>query len=384
MSFTVDEVRYLADSRDEIRAAGAGLALDGGSAFEAHAKLRTQFGPFARAVAELISAQRSADGKFPPHWLADSDAVQQATPYRVADIRVERLSRVGVEVVHDVTCSVGSEAQAADAVGLEWIGSDLDRARLLMARFNLGPGARLAQADALAPAITFGSRRGAVVADPARRAGGRRITDPARLSPPLPALLDAHRGTEMAIKCAPGIDYSEWEGLVSVVSLRGGVKEACLYSPGLSEGLTREAVVLHAEGEERVTSRDDGSVEVSPPGSFIIDPDGAVIRAGLVRQWGHRHGLSMLDDHIAYLTGEKIPPGYSGFPFIEAVPLKRLRAALAGLGAGALEILVRGVGVDPDDMRKKLKTKGDRPMAVVIARVGERAVAHICGARVWG
>ena len=40
--------------------------------------------------------------------------------------------------------------------------------------------------------------------------------------PPLPALLDAYAGRELAVKCAPGIDYSGWDGLVSVVSVDGG------------------------------------------------------------------------------------------------------------------------------------------------------------------
>ena len=106
-------------------------------------------------------------------------------------------------------------------------------------------------------------------------------------------------------------------------------------------------------------------------GRYFYEPDGAVIRAGLVQQWAARHELAMLDPHIAFLTGERVPDGYSGFPFIEAVPLKKLRAALKAHGAGSLEILVRGVNVDPDQLRGKLKLKGGRPMAVAIARIGE-------------
>ena len=90
----------------------------------------------------------------------------------------------------------------------------------------------------------------------------------------------------------------------------------------------------------------------------------------------------MLDEHLAYLTGDAIPAGYSGFPFIEAVPLRSLKKVLAAHDAGAVEILVRGVDVDPDQLRKKLKLRGSTQMAVVIARVGDSAVAHVCGSRV--
>nr|WP_288869553.1 SAM-dependent methyltransferase [uncultured Corynebacterium sp.] len=377
MTFSVAEARFLAANADAISAVEPEIALTKKSVFADRAVLDQHFGDYARAVSALIAARRAATGKFPTHWLTDADAAQQATPARVAGVRAARIAEAGAQMVHDVTCSVGSEAPAFRQRGIAWMGSDLDMSRLIMARHNLGQEAWLAQADALRPVTSDG----VVVADPARRAGGRRITDPAQLLPPLPDLLDAHAGREMAVKCAPGIDYSGWDGLVSVVSVDGGVKEACLYTPGLAGGVRREAVVLR-DGEERVTDLDDDTVDVTAPQRYIIDPDGAVVRAGLVRGWAARHGLSMLDEHIAYLTGEQIPAGYSGFPFLEAVPLRALKKVLASHGAGSVEILVRGVDVDPDQLRKKLKLRGKAQMAVVIARIGDQAVAHVCGPRV--
>ena len=377
MTFSVAEARFLAANADAISAVEPEIALTKSSVFADRAVLDQHFGDYARAVSALIAARRAAAGKFPAHWLTDADAAQQATPARVAGVRAARIAAAGAQMVHDVTCSVGSEAPAFRQRGIAWMGSDLDMPRLIMARHNLGQEAWLAQADALRPVTSDG----VVVADPARRAGGRRITDPAQLLPPLPDLLDAHAGREMAVKCAPGIDYSEWDGLVSVVSVDGGVKEACLYTPGLAGGVRREAVVLR-EVEERVTDLDDDTVETTAPQRYIIDPDGAVVRAGLVRGWAARHELSMLDEHIAYLTGEQIPAGYSGFPFLEAVPLRALKKVLASHGAGSVEILVRGVDVDPDQLRKKLKLRGKAQMAVVIARIGDQAVAHVCGPRV--
>lgn len=453
MSFSPEEVRFLVAHTDEIAhaAADTGIQLTAATAISDRDKLSALFGDNARAVMELLRARRTLAPKLvsPAHlvpgapeppgagaqpaqadlaaqadradraasggdvaasWLADSDSAQQATPLAVSQVRAGRIAAAGAALVHDVTCSIGTEAPAMTAVGMDWLGTDLDYPRLLMARENVGnvgnvgtgtvrgrARAWVAQADALAPVTTAasspgpriracsgsGSRPGRViVADPARRADGRRITDPAKLIPPLPDLLAAYPGAAMAVKCAPGIDYSDWQGLVSVVSVNGGVKEACLYTPELAEpGHTREAVVIRDEFTERV--RDGGGeVDVDKPKSFIVEPDGAVIRAGLVQQWAARHDLSMLDPHIAFLTGDAVPPGYSGFPFIEAVPLKKLRPALQAHGAGAVEILVRGVDVDPDQLRRKLKLKGDRPMSVAIARIGDSATAFICGARV--
>lgn len=409
MSFSPAEVRFLSAHRDEIaRVAASGeVALTKKSAIADRTVLSKLFGDHARAVMELLQARQTLAPKLAgpaADWMADSDSAQQATPLAVSRVRAERIAEAGASLVHDVTCSIGTEAPAVTAKGLDWLGTDLDYSRLLMARENVGGGGAagagrvwVAQADALAPVTTpasspgpriracsgTGSRPGrVVVADPARRADGRRITDPAKLIPPLPDLIAAYPGAAMAIKCAPGIDYSDWHGLVSVVSVDGGVKEACLYTPDLADpGHTREAVVIRESFTERVRNEGDG-VDVDKPKSFIVEPDGAVIRAGLVQQWAARHDLAMLDPHIAFLTGERVPEGYSGFPFIEAVPLKKLRPALQAHGAGSLEILVRGVDVDPDQLRGKLKLKGDRPMAVAIARIGDHATAFICGARV--
>ena len=407
MSFSPAEIRFLSAHRDDIaRVAASGeVALTKKSAIADRSLLSKLFDDNARAVMELLQARQTLAPKLAgpaADWMADSDSAQQATPFAVSQVRAGRIAAAGASLVHDVTCSIGTEAPAVTAAGMDWLGTDLDFSRLLMARENVsGDGAAgrawVAQADALAPVTTpasspgpriracsgTGSRPGRViVADPARRADGRRITDPAKLIPPLPDLIAAYPGAAMAIKCAPGIDYADWHGLVSVVSVNGGVKEACLYTPDLADpGHTREAVVIRESFTERVEDCGDG-VDVDKPKSFIVEPDGAVIRAGLVQQWAARHGLTMLDPHIAFLTGDAVPDGYSGFPFIEAVPLKKLRAALKAHGAGSLEILVRGVDVDPDQLRAKLKLKGDRPMGVAIARIGDHATAFICGARV--
>lgn len=378
MAFTLDEVAFLAAHTDDIAAATSGLAFARSSLLDDVAVLRARFGNYGRAVAELVQARRSATahGKFPADWLTDPDAAQQATPQVVAAQRATRLRRVlGADaLIHDVTCSVGTEGASISG---RYLGSDLDPVRLAMARHNLGANAWLVQADATAPVSTGAD---AIVADPARRAGGRRITRPDQLLPPLPDLLAAWPGHELAIKCAPGLDFSDWDGLVSLVSVDGGVKEACLYTPGLADGERREAIVISGGNVDRLTDALPDDVGAAAPGRYLIDPDGAVVRAGLVRHYAAREGLWMLDERIAYLTGDDIPAGYSGFPVEQIVPLKKLKAAL-GADVGSLEILVRGVDVDPDVLRKKLRLRGSRPAAVVCTRIGAQGVAIVCGPR---
>ncbi|GAB3128630.1 S-adenosylmethionine-dependent methyltransferase [Tsukamurella serpentis] len=335
-------------------------------------------GAYAPAVIEQVRARRRAVGKLGPveNWLLSDEAVQQATPAAVAEHRARRLAWLSV---HDVTCSIGAELQALVQVCPRVVGSDIDPIRARMAAHNV-PRALVFVADALTPTTTAD----VVIADPARRGGGRRIADPERMSPALSELRAAYFGRSLAVKTAPGIDYQGlrregFDGEVEVVSLDGGVREACLWSgPVAVPGLTR-ATVLRGTGGFEVVSTAPGDVDPGPAGAFIVEPDGAVIRAGLVRQYAARHGLWQLDEHIAYLTGDKVPHGERGFEILERLPFteKTLRAELRARDVGSLEILTRGAGVDPDVLRKKLKLRGSQPMTVVITRIGRELTAFL-------
>ncbi|GAB4584216.1 THUMP-like domain-containing protein [Nocardia sp. IFM 10818] len=238
----------------------------------------------------------------------------------------------------------------------------------------------LVKADALAPS----SNAEVVIADPARRADGKRTHDPAKLQPPLPDLLEAYAGRDLVVKCAPGLDFDKlgWAGEVEVVSLDGAVREACLWSPGLAEsGVTRRATVLSSSGESwSLTDAEADDIPEREPGEWIVDPDGAVVRAGLVRHYAAKHGLWQLDPRIAYLTGDSVPEGVRGFHILDRMDFreKPLRAELHRRDCGPLEILTRGVDIDPDALRAKLKPRGKQPYTLVVTRIGRTATVFIC------
>jgi SAM-dependent methyltransferase len=344
--------------------------------------IRTQFGEFAPTLVETVLLRRRARAKFvdPSDWLFTDDALQQATAQPVAEHRARRLTGA---TVHDVTCSVGTELAALRNWAGFVVGSDIDPVRLAMARHNVGD-VPLCRADALR-AVT---RDAVVLADPARRRSGRRRFDPLDYTPPLDGLLDAYRDRDLVVKCGPGIDFAELErlgfvGEIEVTSLDGSVREACLWSAGLAEpGVRRRASML--EGPEQVTDAEPDDCPVGPAGRWIVDPDGAVVRAGLVRHYAARHGLWQLDPDIAYLSGDRLPDGVRGFEVLDELGFseKRLRQALSTHDAGAAEILVRGVDVDPDALRRRLRLRGTQQVSVVIARIGSgtasRATAFIC------
>jgi hypothetical protein len=109
-----------------------------------------------------------------------------------------------------------------------------------------------------------------------------------------------------------------------------------------------------------------------------------VVRAGLVRQYGARHGLWRLDEHLAYLSGDAPPPGVRAFRVLEhgRYGEKTLRRTLAARGVGRVEILVRGLDVDPNALRPRLRLRGDAEATVVIARLATGPEAYVCAA-VW-
>lgn len=348
------------------------------------ASVRTRFGERAAVLVETTRLRRRAAHKFadPFDWLFTDEALQQATAEPVAQHRARRLTGA---TVHDATCSVGSELAALRNCASVVVGSDIDPVRLAMARHNVA-GVDLCVADALRP-IT---RDAVVVLDPARRGGGRRRFDPRDYTPPLDALLDVYRGRDSVVKCAPGVDFGQlrkmgFRGEIEVTSLSGSVREACLWSEGLAgPGIGRRATLL--DGPEEVTDAEPDDCAVAAVGRWILEPDGAVIRAGLVRQYAARHGLWQLDPDIAYLSGDRLPAGVRGFEVLDqlAYSERRLRQALSARDVGAAEILIRGVDVDPDILRTRLRLRGSERMAVVIARIGagaaSRATAFICRA----
>jgi hypothetical protein len=319
-------------------------------------------------------------------WLFTDEALQQAT---AAVVALHRARRLKGHTVHDATCSVGTELAALRRCAVPAVGSDIDLVRLAMAQHNLGKRTGLCRADALHPV----TRHAVVLVDPSRRRGGQRRFNPDDYQPGLGQVLDCYAGSsgrDLVVKCAPGIDFDAvgrlgFDGEIEITSYRGSVREACLWSAGLAgPGVRRRASIL--DSGEQITDAEPDDCPVRPAGRWIVDPDGAVVRAGLVRHYASRHGLWQLDPAIAYLSGDRLPPAVRGFEVLEQLAFdeRRLRQTLTALDCGALEILVRGVGADPDALRRRLRPRGGQALSVVITRVGSgaasHAVAYVCRA----
>lgn len=383
-AFTVADVAFLQSEAGRAALAQvAALPLTEASRIADVATARRVAGDRAAAVLETGLLRRRAAAKLsdPTGWLFTDAALQQATPTLVARYRAGRLAG---RDVHDVTCSIGADLVELARVADRCIGSDVDEVRLAMARNNCAGSAvlpLLTRADALAPV----SRGTVVVADPARRdAAGRRSRSLARAVPQLGELVARYRGREMVVKCAPGLDFDAvpWADEVEVISLDGQVREACLWM-GASATTRRRATVLRRDGRRwSVTADDPDECPVTEPATWLVDPDGAVVRAGLVRQYAARHRLAQLDPRIAYLTGERPPAGQRAFRVVEhgRYSEKAVRSALRRHGVGQLEILARGLPVRPDELRRRLAPRGETAATLVLTRIGRTPTALLCRA----
>lgn len=383
--FTADDVVFLrSPAGTDALAALSSLPLTDASRLADVTAARAVAGDRFAAALETAVLRRRAAAKLvdPAAWLLCDAALQQATPTAVAEHRAARLRG---RDVHDVTCSIGADLVAVAAVADRCLGSDLDPVRLAMAAANCAArdvSPLLVRADALRPV----SRGTVVLADPARRDdSGRRRWRQEDLVPPPAALVAGYAGRDLVVKCAPGLDFDAvpWADEIELVSLDGSVREACLWTGSLATVGRRATVLRQDRPQWTITSEDADDCPVRPVGEWLVDPDGAVVRAGLVRHYAARHGLGQLDPRIAYLTGDTPPRDTRAFRVVDhgRYTEKALRAMLRKYDVGSLEILVRGLDVRPDELRRRLKPSGSMAATVVLTRVGAAPTAFLCQAR---
>ncbi len=359
-------------------AAAEGLDLSANSRLQAAQAVRgaagPELGPLALEQALLRSRARAKHPRGAELWWT-GPALEQATSAEVAAWRAARFDGP----VLDLCCSVGGDLLALPEGS---VGVDLDEARLLLARANsevLGRSVPLLCADVTRLLLPPSAD---VFVDPGRRAGARRVFDPRAYSPALAEVLAwRERVRSLTVKVAPGIDYSDLPADVEVelVSLRGEVKEAVLRAGASRQGAARSASLLPA-GDVLV----DTSVAeplVRTPGRWLLEPDGAVVRAHLVEQVVAGVGGWLLDRTIAYVSADLPTPTPFGtwFEVLEVMPfgLKPLRQRLRAYDAGPLVVKKRGTAVEPDVLRAKLKLTGSREVTVVLTRSAGRQIAMI-------
>ena len=349
------------------------------------------------------SLRRRAEAKFSraAEMLFTPAGLEQASREPVARWRAQRFAEAGVEEVWDLGCGIGSDAMACADLGLRVVAVEADADTAAVARHNLalagGGTVVLGRAeDARPPADA------AVFLDPARRTARGRSWNVADFTPSWDFVLGQLAGERFAcVKLGPGVPKELIpDGVQTVfVSHRGDVVEASLWNR-LPAG-SRAVVIGRASAATLTVSGALGSgapgpvhtvreltpdarrpLHVLPVGRYVLEPDGSVIRAGLIDAIAPEHELWLLDPHTAYLSsdGPLSSPYATCFEVLEVLDydVKRLRGWVREHAVGTVEIKKRGLDVDPAALRRQLKPKGPNAATVILARTVDGAKALVC------
>lgn len=400
----------------------AGEELSADRALALSASLRRAYpGELVAAALTQQALRLSAREKFSRagQMLFTRTGLEQASSELTARHAAARFA--GSRVVADLCCGIGGNlvalaeaARAADSVaptddsmitessqqlpgtefrdhGSRVVGVDSDPTSLEFARHNVAVCAPAARAGFVCADVTQAPLRviDALFIDPARRDDRGRL--PAgQYRPPLSYCLRlAETFGRVGIKAAPGVRRDlvpdGWE--TEFVAVGRELKEALLWSPGLATGggAATRATVLPAGDTLTATMATTGNRKrspVAPPGSYLLDPNPAVTRAGLVTDLAELTGTWQIDPMIAFLSSDE--PARTPFArtlrIVESAPWheKRFARRLRELGIGSADIRRRGLAGDVARIHRRLGLQGPGAATIVLTRVADQPWGLIC------
>jgi hypothetical protein len=361
------------------RLAGASLDVALGSALRRSYPADLVAAAFS--LTELRRLGRAKFGRADEMWFT-RDGLEQAAPEPVSAHIAERYR--GAERIVDLCTGIGGNlVMLAGQAPVTAV--DADPVHLAMAGLNAGvygrDGVVLLREDVTGFAVPAGA---AVFVDPARRDGQRRMAA-GQSSPPLGFCLSlASGGAAVGAKVAPGIPAelvpAGWEA--EFISSGRQLGAAMLWSPALST-VPRRATLLPAG--LTLVAVPGSAVPVAMPGRYVIDPDPAVTRAGLVEDLARSlspPGVWKIDSRVGFLSCDREARTAFGRTLLveESLPwsLKRVRSAVRAAGGGSVDIRKRGSAVDVDELHRRLDLSGARRLTLVLTRVLGRPWALVC------
>lgn len=370
------------------------------------ARLRREHAaPVVAAAFELAAARRKGAEKFGAEvggrLVADRAGVEMATGPLAGAHKARRFAaRAAGDVVLDLCCGIGGDAMALAAAGVGVVGVDADPVRAWMCGQNAGCSTRCG--DVME--VMAGGERWFHL-DPARRDGeGARKFRLDELSPGPEAwrvLIERARAGAVgdggewggAIKLGPGVDGADVHAALGPgarfelehLSEHGRMTQAVVWLGVLASEHPATATALRA-GESLSLSGEPGAPPVGEVGPWLVEPDPAFERAGLLgaacAHAGAGAGLRAFCPGLGVLTGDS-PPREAAFfaPFrIQArMPWnpKRVTAWLREHDGGIVEVKTRDKAVDPDALQALLRGGGAITYTLFVLRLGRAVEAFI-------
>ncbi|HKU36332.1 MAG TPA: class I SAM-dependent methyltransferase [Paenarthrobacter sp.] len=338
-------------------------------------------------------------GEFAHQMLFTQAGLEQATRLNVAARHAERFVKAGISHVADLGCGLGADSLALASMDVNVTAVEMDETTAACATINLMPFPHAMVVHSDATTVDLDGMDG-VWLDPARRttstSGTTRIWDPEAFSPPLSFVENlAATGRAIGVKMGPGMPHDSVPANCEAqwVSVSGDVTEVTLWFNAVARpGVRRAALLIGAQGAAEITSGEDfdggPAAAVGPVEGFLYEPDGAVIRAGLVADVAERLGGHLVDQHIAYICAPELhdTPFARAYRVLDVMPynVKALKTWVKANGITVLDIKKRGTAVTPEELRKQLlpakpsgKAGKPKTATLVLTRIGEERVAVV-------
>lgn len=319
--------------------------------------------------------------------------LEQATDEVLASYKADRFPLAAP--LADLCCGIGGDLLALARRG-PVSGVDRDPVVTLLAEANLdvlclrtsGFQPRILLADAAAISL---EDYAAWHVDPDRRPQGRRTTQ-VELHEPAASILNRllHSDPHAAMKLAPATDPPrQWalQAELEWISRGGECRQLVAWFGSLArQPGYRRATVLSASGRAglrtpwTIFGQPSESLPVAPRiGRYLFDPDPAVLAARLLPVLAERHTLAAVDTQSVYLTGDEpvATEGVACFEVTDVLPFdrRRLNQVFDSRGIGQLEIKKRGVGDTPEQIRRRLRLRGDKAAVLLLTPIGGRVAA---------
>jgi predicted RNA methylase len=356
----------------------------------------------AQLLVEQAELRRRAAAKFGPlaaEMFFTRTHLEQATDRAIARYKAHRFrAQIGEAPIADYCCGIGGDLLALAARGPS-VGYDLSPIACVFAQANLRVAVEhgaVANAEVHAADVTqlIPPPTGAWHVDPDRRAAGKRSTTIADYAPAL-SVIERWRAanSQGAVKLAPANEPpDEWaaDAEFEWITCQRECRQCVGWFGGLAIAVGQSrATVVHPSAAEAERASTAGFVgrpgmpcePADSVGAFVYDPDPSILAADLLGAISAQHGLHSIGAGGAYLTGPHAitEPMLATFAVRDILPLRvaAIVKYISAHGIGQLEIKKRGVTIDPEVLRRKLKLRGNEAAILILTRIVDRQVAVV-------
>lgn len=338
-------------------------------------RLAKQGVSFPSELATLLKLRHKSIGKFSlaGSMFFTNDGLEQASGENISQYIANRFKGIVKEgVVTDLTCGIGGNTIFL-AKYFKVRAVDIDEAHLYCARHNAdlyGVGTKIEFINGRAQDNIKASQ--AYIIDPQRIRSGQTKTrsilnSEPRITEILPQILK--ETDNVCIKISPAFDYEEISNLagdpeIELISEGNTNKGAFLWFGGFKTA-QRRATILDAK--ESVSFNDHLSLDnlrVSAQlKKYLLIPNKAIIKAGLIDQIASLYSLSRISDKNEFLTTDTLitypDKVFRVFELIEesAFSIKNSKNLIKRQGLDRAHILTRNFKINPEELRQRLKLK---------------------------